>query len=103
MEDYEKAKYMNLRSSIIKYLFTSKNNGLIKNEKNYNKEVEFWNEFENNILKHKSCNLSQQTKKILNNFTKNENNKELLLKIFNKNDYDYYINQISEDSNEKKY
>ena len=102
LEDYEKAKYMNLRSSIIKYLFTSKNNGLIKNEKNYNKEVEFWNEFENNILNHKSCNLSQQTKKILNNFTKNENNKELLLKIFNKNDYDYYINQISEDSNEKK-
>ena len=102
LKDHELSKYMNLRAPIIDYLYNSINNGIIKNEENYNKEVKNFKIIEKNILERKIEKLQKQTKNLLNIYFKNENNKEILLKVFKKNDIDYFINQFAEELNEIK-
>ena len=95
LKDYELAKKMNLRLPIINYLYKEKCNEINKTEEKFNKEVISYNEIEKMIVDNKTKKMNRISKKILLNFFKDNNNKELLLKIFTQTAYELFINNNS--------
>ena len=91
LNDYDLAIKMNLRAPIINYLYNKKNNGIIKTEVKFNQEIANYNEMEKMILDLKIKKMNKKNKLILLNFFKDKNNKELLIKIFKQNAYEFFI------------
>ena len=87
--DYKLAKKMNLRLPIINYLYSEKNELTAKNEDKFNKEVSTWEQIEKMILEHKIKRIAKNIKELLFNYFNDNNNKEIIMKIFNKNEYEY--------------
>ena len=100
LKDYELSKKMNLRAPIINYLYQERNKEINKTEEKLIKEIKCYNEMEKMIKDNKIKKINKTEKKILFNYFKNENNKELLLKIFKQNDYELFINQAQHNSKE---
>ena len=106
-----KAKYlndldnekMNVRIYIIKKIFTEKYKDKTnkKTENKLNEEVQNWMRLEEVINDKKIKNIRSDLKKILTKLFNDDNNKVSLLKIFNKDPYDFF-NSISNENNNKK-
>ena len=93
--DYNIAKEMNLRTPIIEYLFNNINNGIKKTEEEFKKVVNIWKEIELMIKNNEIEKISKEIKKILIEYFKIEKNKEILLKIFSLDEYEYISNEIN--------
>ena len=96
LEDYDKATKINERIPIINYIFNLENNGNLRNEKNFQKAILNLDNFEKMIKERK---IEKEYGEIIANYIKEENNKKILSKILNKNEYDYFINNIKEKIN----
>ena len=98
MKDYEKAKKVNEKSFFIKFL--SKENGEKINEKNIDNYIKKWEQLENFIKDKKYKKLRKDDKEILINFFNDNNNKDVLLKIFTEDEYERFINDNKESEND---
>ena len=98
LNDYEIAKEMNLKTPLIS-LFGKFGD----NEEEIKKTLDSWKATEKMINDKKIKKMRGDNKKKLINFFKKKSNKELLIKIFNEDRYDYFIKQnniiIEEDDN----
>ena len=98
LNDYEIAKEKNLKTPLIS-LFGK----LSDNEEEIKKTVDSWKVTEKMINDKKIKKMRGDNKKKLINFFKNKSNKELLIKIFNEDLYDFFIKQnnikVEEDDN----
>ena len=94
LEDYEKAKILNLKSNIIKFLIeeTQKN---INIEEDIKECISLWEVLEKNIKDRKMKKIKKNYIVILRKYFNNEKNKDLLLKIFTKESYEFCINSIN--------
>jgi hypothetical protein len=99
LNDFENAKEMNLKTPLIS-LFGNLND----NEDNIKKAVDSWKATEKMIIDKKIKKMRGDNKKKLINFFKIKSNKELLIKIFNEDCYDFFIKQnnikVEEDDNQ---
>ena len=96
--DYEKAKKMNKRVSIIKYLFNSKEenknyNNSNKKENELNKYIEEWNIIEKMIKEKKYKKMRRNTKIQLINYFSDIKNKNIILTIFKEDEYYLFIKE----------
>ena len=100
LTDYEIAKEMNLKTPLIN-LFINLNDNKVSEEE-INKVVESWKATEKIIKDKKIKKMRGDYKKKLINFCKNKNNKDILIKIFTKDIYDYFIkiNKINFEEND---
>ena len=89
LKDYEIAKEMNLKTQLIN-LFINLNDNSVSEEE-INKVVESWKASEKIIKDKKIKKMRGDYKKKLIHFFKNKNNKEILVKIFNEDIYDFFI------------
>ena len=103
LSDYDMAKKKNLRFPIIKYLINSKEPGDIKDENKIKEKFEIWSLFEIMIINKKFKKMKKETKQLLLQLFQDENNKKNLLKIFKKNQYDFFIKAISNILYKKNY
>ena len=103
LSEYDIAKKMNIRMTIIKYIIGAQEPDDLKNESQIKKYLEYWNTLEEIILNKKIGKMRKDGKKILMNFfNKDKNNKNLLLKIFDKEQLDYFINKINNNPDKKE-
>jgi len=93
LKDYGKAKKMNNRFPIIKYL---NNISQQKTETELNVHRDNWEKYEIFIKKKKYENIDKDTKKNLVKYFNNENNKNNLLNIFTKEEYKLFIKNNSQ-------
>ena len=91
LTDYEIAKEMNLKTPLINILINLNDNRV--SEEEINKVVESWKATEKIIKDKKIKKMRGDYKKKLINFFRNKNNKDILIKIFNEDIYDYFINK----------
>ena len=97
LKDLEDAKKMEERKPIIEYLFKlnlkkrDKNLGISEGE--YNKYISQWMNIEKMINEKKIKEINGDVKIDLIKYFNNTKNTELLLKIFNKDSYNYFINE----------
>ena len=96
LQDYELAKSMNLRYPIINYLYIMNNKGINKTEEKFNNEIKNWEEIEKMIKDHKIKKFIKINRNIMLNYFLDKNNKEILLKVFNLNDYEFFIKQAGQ-------
>ena len=89
---YELAKKWNLRAPIINYLYKEKNKGENKTEEKFNKVVLLYENLEKMISDKKIKKMNKHMKLLLLNYFNDINNKEILLKIFNQDTYEFFIN-----------
>ena len=104
--DYEIAIEMNKRIDIIKNFYVLKNGNITKEEE-MNNAVKIWVKLENQIRQKKIKKIDEIDNIILNDYFRNNNNKESLLKIFNKETFlffkennNYYIKNLIKDLNQ---
>jgi len=96
---YEEAKKMNIKVPIIKYLFIYNENNINgKNENNINeyelnKYIKNWEIIENMIKDKKFKKLRKNIKILLINYFNDINNKNILLNIFTKDEYNLFIKE----------
>ena len=104
LKDLKEAQKMNDRYLIIKYIFDEKKKDNQKSENEFKKIVKEWENFEKFISERKIKKMRKQDKSILFNYFINDNNKEILLKIFKKDDIDYFVKEymIVNNLNQKK-
>ena len=102
LKDYELAKKMNLRAPIINYLYKEKNKSEIKNEDKIKNEVTSWENIEKMLVEHKIKKMNKKSKQMLFNYINEEKNKDIVMKIFNKNDIEFFIKEVSENINNNK-
>ena len=103
LKDYELAIKMNLRAPIINYLYIKKNKSDIKDEEKFKNEVTSWENMEKMIMEHKSKKkMYKINKMLLFNYFNEEKNKNIINKIFNKDDIDFFIKEVSESLNKGK-
>lgn len=99
LNDYETAKEMNLKTPLISLL-----GNLNDNEEDIKKALSTWEATVKMIKDKKIKKMRGDNKKKLINFFKNKSNKELLIKIFNEEYYDFFIKQnnikVEEDDNQ---
>ena len=95
--DYDIAKKMNIRLPIIKYIIKSKDFEGIKNEKQIKQIVDYWETQEKIIKNKKYKKMGKDSKQILFNYIKDKNNKNNLLKIFDKKQLEFFINRKKEE------
>ena len=94
-KDLENAKKYNARTPLIYYL-------LEKDELNDNDEDDInecimkWDELEKAIKNKKIKKMRRDYKEMLKNYFNNNYNKNILLNIFSKNEYKYFINEVNE-------
>ena len=93
LKDYGKAKKMNNRFPIIKYL---NNISQQKTETELNVYRDNWEKYEIFIKKKKYVNIDKDTKKNLVKYFNNENNKNNLLNIFTEEEYKLFIKNNSQ-------
>ena len=96
LEDYDKAKKINERIPIINYIYNFENKGNLRNEKNFQKAILKLDKFERMIKERK---IEKEYGEIMANYIKEENDNQILSKILNNNEYDYFINYIKESNN----
>ena len=96
LQDYEDAKQMNIKAPIINYLIDPKNEGKKIEEEKIKKQMLQWNNLEKMLKDKKMKNIKKNYKKFIKDYFENKKNTEILLKIFNKEDIDYIIKNISE-------
>ena len=101
LKDYEIAKKMNKRFQIILYMFKNEYNFKIESE--IGKAIKKWEIIEKIVINKKIKKLKKQYKESLNNFFLNEKNKESLLKIFDKETIDFYINVCKINNNYRQF
>ena len=90
IKDYEIAKEMNLKTPLIS-LFGNLND----NENEINSTLDRWKSIEKMFIDKKYKKMRGEYRKKLINFFKNKNNKEIIIKIFNKELYDFFIEKNS--------
>ncbi len=83
-EDLQTAKEMNKRSDIINYLLNEDNNNKAKNEEYIKKTCERWKNIEQQIKDQKTIKIPRRNRELLIKYINNENNKNKLLLIFDK-------------------
>lgn len=93
LKDFEKAKKVKVSVPIINYLYEVEYGDKAKKEKYVLKILNKWEKLEMMIKEHTFKKFPKYEKKILVIFFQDSNNKETLLKIFNQNDIEYFINQ----------
>lgn len=105
IKDLDIAKKMNDRYPIIKYLFNLeiKEKKIPETEKELKKCVEEWENLEKMIKKKKTKKIIKSNKINLINYFNDKNNKDILLKIFEKDAYDSFIEENKKFLDEKKY
>ena len=96
LEEYERAKKINEAIPIINYIYNLENKGNLRNEENFEKSILKLENFEKMIKERK---IVKEYGEIMANFIKEENNNKILSKIFNKEEYEYFINYIKENIN----
>ena len=99
MEDYNTALIMMERLPIINYIYYKKGKNPLKNEKEFNEVVVSWKKIEKMISDKKIKKMRNDDKKILIEYFNDENNQELLLRIFTKESYEFFKNQKGENRN----
>ena len=105
LEDLDHAKKMIIRFSIINYLYNlrRKHDNLPKTENEFKKAIDGWDTLETMIKRKKFKKMIRRCKIELINFFNDSNNKDILLKIFNQETYDYFIKENLKYLDEKKY
>jgi len=93
LKDYELAREMNIRAPIINFIYNKKNKLTIKIEEKIKNKVESWKRIERMIKGHKLEKMKRKTQQIILNYFNNENNKDIIMKIFDQKDYDFFINE----------
>ena len=101
LKDFEKAKKMNERIEIIKFLLIE-NNKNNNNEKDINDCVKIWESLEKSIKDKKIKKIKNNYIDYLKKFFNDNKNKDLLINIFTQEIYDYFINEIKEKNNENE-
>ena len=100
LPDLDQAKYMNDRYEIINVFFASKN--LEKTEENFNKIALNFKSIETAFNDKKCKKLRREDKTILFKYFIDENNKNILLKIFSQDIYDHIQIEANEYLNKEK-
>ena len=105
LKDLNKAKNMNKRFPIIKYLLSIKviYDKIKMTETELNLIVDIWNKFELMISKKNFKRMTNFYKKVLVNYFNDNNNKEIIGKIFHKDEIDYFIKENENYLDKKKY
>ena len=101
LKDFEKAQHMNIRYPLI-CLLSDNNNTIIKNEEKLSKNISSWNSFESMIKGKKFKKMYNEKREVLLNYFNNEENRELLLKIFEKEVYEYFKDEKNHPKKKKK-
>ena len=96
---------MNKRFPIIKYLLSIKviYDKIKMTETELNLIVDIWNKFELMISKKNFKRMTNFYKKVLVNYFNDNNNKEIIGKIFHKDEIDYFIKENENYLDKKKY
>ena len=101
LKEFEKAQHMNIRYPLI-CLLSDNNNTIIKNEEKLSKNISSWNSFESMIKGKKFKKMYNEKREVLLNYFNNEENRELLLKIFEKEVYEYFKDEKNHPKKKKK-
>ena len=101
LNEFEKAQNMNIRYPLI-CLLSDNNNTVIKNEEKLSKNISSWNSFESMIKGKKFKKMYNEKREVLLNYFNNEENRELLLKIFEKEVYEYFKDEKNHPKKKKK-
>ena len=101
LNEFEKAQNMNIRYPLI-CLLSDNNNTIIKNEEKLSKNISSWNSFESMIKGKKFKKMYNEKREVLLNYFNNEENRELLLKIFEKEVYEYFKDEKNHPKKKKK-
>ena len=102
LEDFEKAQKMNDRYPVIRYLYEEENQIDDINENEINKYAQIWEKLEKYINDKKIKKMIKKYKEILKKYFNNSNNKDILLTIFSKDIYDYFLKEINNVQKNKK-
>ena len=100
LQDFEKAKKMNERIEIIKFLLEETEKSY-ENEKEVSECAKIWEGLEKAIKDKKIKNIKKNYMEILKKYFNDSNNKDLLISIFTEEIYEYFINEIKEKNSEK--
>ena len=101
LNEYEKAKNTNIRYPLI--CLINDNNTIEKNEEILGKKIDTWNKFETMINEKKTFKkMPQDIKKKLYDYFNNEENKDILMKIFEKDILENCKNELEHQINKKK-
>jgi len=87
--EYDKAKKINERIQMIKFVFNLNENNLKENE--LNDAIKKWKSIEKMILDKKIKKMKKKEKTNLINYFKNQENKEKLIKMYGKDIYEFII------------
>jgi hypothetical protein len=87
---------MNIISPIINLLYNSKYEGKSKIEEEFNKISQGWKDIEEMINKKQIKKMRKDDKKILFKYFNDEKNKDLLLKVFSQDSYEFFKKQGNE-------
>ena len=101
LNEYEKAKNINIRYPLI--CLINDNNTIEKNEEILGKKIDTWNKFETMINEKKTFKkMPQDIKKKLYDYFNNEENKDILMKIFEKDILENCKKELEHQINKKK-
>ena len=105
LEDLDIAKEMEIKFPVIKYLFDLKRltDNIPVNENEFKNCIEGWEKIEQMIKTKKIKKMSKNNKIPLINYFHDINNKEIILKIFGQDSYDYFIKENSKLLDVNKY
>ena len=99
LNEYDIAKKLNIRLPIIKYIINSKEEEGIKNKIQIEEIIDFWDTLEILIKNKNYKKIRKDDKRIIMNYINDNNNLNILLKIFNKEQINFFINRIKEEKN----
>ena len=97
LEDYKIAKNVNERESIIMFILEETEKEKEKNEENIKKYIKKWSEIEKAINDKRYKKMRCDDKQILKKYFCNNENKELLLKIFKEDIYNSFMDEIKKE------
>ena len=93
-KDLEKAQRLNVRSPLINYIL-EKDELDNNDEDDINECIMKWDELEKAIKYKKIKKMKSGYKEMLKNYFNNNDNKKILLNIFNEDEYNYFINEVN--------
>ena len=102
--DFEKAKFLNDRMPLINYIYSIKDGN--KTESEMQEIIENYNSLEKSISERKSMkdiNIENETKSQLIDYFNDKNNKDFLIKIFGKENYEFAIQNFNEKMNDENF
>ena len=98
-KDLDEIKKKNIIYPIINLLYNSRYEGKIKIEEEFNKISNGWKDIEEMITQKKIKKMRKGDKKILIKYFNDEKNKDLLLKIFSQDSYEFFKKEGNENPN----